>query len=495
MFNAQNPNHSIVAGRIVSSNSQGFHGLGQDVFSFAVDEVNFMREKRDVDTNQLAGQAQEIYNTISTRLRSRFLREGGTLPGIMLLMSSRNSQTSFLEEKLASHRNDPSVYVSDYALWDVHPPHRYSQERFMVEVGDRLQQSRILKPGEHPRLGAKLVAVPLDFRKQFEEATDQALRDIAGVATFNLSPFVRDRKSVLDATREKLVHPFTREQITIDYLDDVLISDYFDLGLACRKVNSKWTPRLNPGAPRFVHVDLALTGDCVGMAMGHVSGMIRYKKTNEFLIDEEKVDPFIVIDFMLRIVPPSGSEIDFSKIRSFLLYLRKCGYSIPKVTFDDFQSRDSQQILEKQGFETATVSMDRQDNQYKILRSTFFDRRIGMYHYDPFIIEVLDLEYDSKEHKVDHPIKSSAPNNGLNGKGSKDVADAVCGVIWSCSNEASAHLYVPILELDEGDDLKRVRVIDPTPDAIAANEESKSVLKRIGGRTVDMRQLRENVNV
>ena len=289
-------------------------------------------------------------------------------------------------------------------------------------------------------------------------------------------------------------HPFTHEAISIDCLDNVSIADYFKITTACRKVQSKWTPRLNPTYPRFIHIDLALTGDSVGIAMGHTSGIVQHKKINDYGIIEEKKDPFIIIDFMLRIKPPSGSEIDFSKIRAFVLYLQKCGYQIDKVSFDDWQSRDSRQILEKNGFATATVSMDRSDSQYKVLRGAFFDRRIGVYKYEPFIGEVLDLEYDSQAHKVDHPIKASSANNGLNGKGAKDVADAVCGVVWACTTEEYAHETVPLLALNDVDEETHSRVIDPTVENLQPYEDARGAKKRIAGQTVDFNKLRDSIN-
>lgn len=477
----------------VISGSQGFHALGQDVFSFAIDEVNFMREKKDKEQAKMVGQAYEIFNSVSTRLRSRFMREGGTVPGIMLLMSSRNSQTSFLEDKMKIAKNDPTVFISDYALWDVHPPHRYCGKRFLVEVGDRVSQSRLLKPDEEVREGAKTVSVPVEYKRQFEEDTDQSLRDIAGIATFNISPFIRDRQSIHDAVRPNLKHPFKRQEVTLDYTDDILLSDYFNVGVLCKRVESRWIPRINPSAPRFLHIDLALSGDCGGFAMGHVSGMLKQSKFDAVTgLTEEKVDPFVIMDLMLRIVPPKGSQIDLSKIRAFILFLKKCGFKVTRVSFDGFQSADSIQILRKRKVDTTLLSVDKTDKPYSSLRSAHFDRRIGTYHYDPYIDEVLDLEQDlnagktRKLCKIDHPAKASK-----GGKGSKDVSDAVAGVIWHCIEDERAHKGVPVFDADAV--RKKTKVIDPNPETMAAKEKDDQK-RRVGGNDYDWEKLRENVN-
>ena len=62
-------------------------------------------------------------------------------------------------------------------------------------------------------------------------------------------------------------------------------------------------------------------------------------------------NPYIVVALMLRVVAMPGGEVDLSKVRAFILYLRNIGFPILRVTFDQFQSSDSIQILKKEGFE------------------------------------------------------------------------------------------------------------------------------------------------
>ncbi|KKK90072.1 hypothetical protein LCGC14_2726750, partial [marine sediment metagenome] len=181
----------------MSYGSRELHALGENLYAFLMDEVNFMREKRDKDRGIVVGQAYDLYNATHSRIRSRFIRPGGTIPGIMLLMSSRNAQTSFLEAKLKKVQGSEYTFVSDYALWEVKSPKKYILSRFSVEVGDRISQSRMLEPDEKPRPNVKVVeGIPGEFKPSFEEDIDQALREIAGVATFNISPLIRDRQSI-----------------------------------------------------------------------------------------------------------------------------------------------------------------------------------------------------------------------------------------------------------------------------------------------------------
>lgn len=443
--------------------SQEMHALGLDLFAFMMDEVNFMRQKESKETGKMVGQAYDLYNATRTRLMSRFMRPGGTLPGMMILMSSRNSQTSFLEERLK--QVDPKVtFVSDYPLWAVKSKHLFVKPRFTVEVGDRTSRSRVLKPTDKPRKDARVLQIPGEYRDRFDEDVDQALRDLAGVATFNLSPLIRDRQSVFDAIHKDMVHPFTRDVVSVDYQTDERIDEFFNIESVCSIEASVWKPKINPGAPRFMHVDIALSEDCLGLSMGHPAGMVRNSRVNEDGTVSEVPNPVVIMDLMLRIVPPPGSEIDLSKVRSFIVYLSKL-YNIVKITFDRFQSADSIQIMTKLGFEAGHLSVDRDDEAYVGLRSALFDRRLLYYEYGPFIDEVLDLERDSKARKVDHPVRSSK-----GGRGSKDVSDSVAGVLWHCTNDKRAVEAAAAVEIEATRERiqSRKQIVDAAKAAVAS---------------------------
>ena len=424
--------------------SQELHALGLDLFSFCMDEVNFMRSKSSKeDPTRMAGQAYDLYNATYTRMLSRYMRPGGTMPGLMLLMSSRNSQTSFLETHLKKVAASPpevreKTYISDYRLWEVKPASRFIKPKFRIEVGDRVNPSRILDDGMEAREGAKVIYdVPGEFYERFVEDLDQSMRDIAGEATYGLTPLIRDKKSVFDAVSEVMKHPFTRQTITIATRDEHLLEDYFLLETACKIVASSWVPKLNPNCPRFIHIDTSLTGDCTGMAMGHVAGQTNVEKVGYEGTVSVLTQPYVVIDFMLQIAPPHGDEIDLSKLRAFVTYLSSL-YLVAKVSVDGYQSRDFRQILMKTGMDVGLLSVDRDDEAYMALRAALFERRCAMYEYVPFIDEVLELErVKMGSHKglgkVDHPQK-----NLKGGKGSKDVSDAVAGVVWQCTNDARA---------------------------------------------------------
>lgn len=236
-----------------------------------------------------------------------------------------------------------------------------------------------------------------------------SLRDLAGEATLAYSLFIRHREHVRACINPELKHPFTRESVTISNKLPAKIQDYLRWRDLVEVKMSVVKPRRNPGAARHVHVDLAKSQCSAGICMGHVSDIRGYM-------------PRMSIDFMLRVMPPKIGEIDFSKIREFIIYLRdQLGFPIKSVSFDSYQSTDSLQILEKLGFEASVVSVDRSDEAYLAARQVIYEHRVEYYDYPPMIQELTSLIYDAEKKRVDHPSVPGA---------SKDVSDALASVLY-----------------------------------------------------------------
>jgi hypothetical protein len=349
----------------VINGSTELHALGLNLFSIALDEANFMRVP-NIPGGIAISQAQKLYTAVQRRLENRYQYKG-VVPGLMILISSRNVETSWLENHIALVRDKPGTFIADYALWDVkREVMGYSGKTFQVEVGDAISGSRILEDGELPREGSRVVEVPVEHRASFDADVENALRDIAGVATLAHSLFVRHREHVRMCVDPSRQHPFTRESVVLSDKSSVKLQDYLKWRDLVTVKNSIVKPKLNPMAVRHVHVDLAERHDCVGITMGHVSSTVGNL-------------PRICIDFMLRIQPPKQGSIDFSKIREFIIYLRdQLGYPIKSVSFDSFQcltpntivplvdgrNLTLQQILDEYGTDRSfsVYSFDRRNN-------------------------------------------------------------------------------------------------------------------------------------
>jgi hypothetical protein len=155
--------------------------------------------------------------------------------------------------------------------------------------------------------------------------------------------------------------------------------------------------------PRYVHIDLGLRRDACGIAMATATN--------------QEGKPVVVVELMHRITAPMRGEVDLAQVREFVLALRARGFALAQVSYDGWQSADSQQILRRHGLEVETVSVDRDSGAYETLKELAGDRRLRMYAYAPFLRECRRLE-SVRGIKVDHP-----PG------GAKDVADAVAGAV------------------------------------------------------------------
>jgi hypothetical protein len=170
--------------------------------------------------------------------------------------------------------------------------------------------------------------------------------------------------------------------------------------------------RGHPGMRYFLHIDLSQNRDATGVALSH-----REKSGR------------VVVDFMHKVAVDLGRDINFSDLRERFVYpLTQLGFHLQMITFDRFQSAETMQILQEKGYETDLLSVDKTMEPYDTLIELVLagPARIDYYVHPVFIRELEELQLvDGK--KYDHPRKSrtGAP-------GSKDVADAVAGSVFSC---------------------------------------------------------------
>jgi hypothetical protein len=155
------------------------------------------------------------------------------------------------------------------------------------------------------------------------------------------------------------------------------------------------------------HVDLSLSRDCTGLAIGYV-----HRST----IIAGEIKPVIVVDLMLELRAPAGAQIDFQEVRNLIYAVRDRGFPITFVTFDGYMSADSIQQFNKRRIEAGVLSVDRDLVSYNTLKECVHEGRLDYYQYQPFYDCVRSLVL-VKGKKVDH-VKA----------GKKDVTDAVAAI-------------------------------------------------------------------
>lgn len=405
--------------------------IGQNIFGGVMDEVNYMAKTENSKSAVDGGvydQALALYNSIARRRESRFMRKG-VLPGILCLVSSKRYPGQFTDTKVKEHENQlkatgkSSIFVYDKRTWEVLPQDRFTGETFPVFIGDMSRKPRIMIPEEIKDMEATLrdpliLMVPSEYRVSFDKDIHEALREIGGVSTLARHPYFVNTEAVAGA--------FGRVESCID----------------CTQVDlTKEMPQAypalfqDPDEPHWCHIDLALTGDSVGICIGHVSGFETMERDTMV-----EVLPKIHIDFTLRVVPPRNDEIPFWKVRRILVGLRDLGMNIKWVSFDSFQSRDSIQILRQKGFQCGLLSVDATTDPYDFTRAAFNDGRVSAPKDDHCQHELLCLEFDAEKQKIDHPANAS-----------KDVADAFAGVVYGLSTRSELYVRhgIPLLSMPQ----------------------------------------------
>lgn len=375
--------------------------IGQNVIGGLIDEINFMaviEDSKHSRDGEVYDQAVKNYNSIARRRESRFMQLG-SLPGMLCLVSSRNYPGQFTDKKEEEARTNPRIFIYDKRTWEVRPE-KFTNERFRVFVGDETRKPYILgDDAVVPEEDAHLVMrIPLEYLKQFQTDMLASLRDIAGVATMALHPFMLNTEAVTSAFG---VVPSIASREDCDFVTT-------KLQLYPKRI-------ANPMEPRLAHVDLAYSKDSAGVSIGHVIG---FKKVNRG--DHIETLPIVRFDMILEVKVPRGGEIELENVRKLLYVLRdKMGLPIKWVSFDGFQSRDSMQILYQKGFIVHYQSMDKDTDAYDFTKQAFYDGRVQAPAHPKAQREMITLEIDTKKGIIDHP-----PH------GSKDVSDSMAGVVY-----------------------------------------------------------------
>ncbi len=446
------PKHLVV----VTGNSAETCPLGYNLLGAVLDEAAFLLTTGDGRRDA----AEEIYHALRRRITSRFFDRG-----LLVLISSPKHVGDFLERKLAeaaspdSRRGGTSVppgggccggvpssppvsggvpedqafpppsilerggqggessrlYASRRAIWEVKPPHFYCG-RFFEYAG---------------------LQVPVEYRDDFRRNPERALRDLAARPTRAYSAWFTD-EAALDAC-------CLRVGPEGESASPPSLPERGGQGGESSPLDSagRWHPALRPtdNLPRYLHVDLGLRHDACGLAMVHCRPC-----------PDRPEEPEVWADVVVRLTPPEpppfreggqggrpadeasaspspagrggpGGEVDFSRVRELINDLRRRGYNIAQVSFDGWQSVDSRQILRRQGFRTALVSVDRDLGPYETLKELVNTGRLHFPPYEPLLRELKRLELVDGR-KIDHPRG-----------GSKDCADALA----AATSEALKH--------------------------------------------------------
>jgi hypothetical protein len=361
--------------------------LGYNIYGGIIDEASFHTQTKDKDY------AEYSYDQIKARMKSRFMEKGK-----LFTITSPKYVYDFAEKKF-SDDNNPKLYKIRYPIWEAMPPERYSGAKF--DIGQYL-----------PNFSGLMV--PIEYQQEFIRNPEKAMRDLGAQPSLSIQGFFRDSSVIRENANKEREHSFKHKNLESPCIIN-------------KESFQDWFKEDDYNNIYHCHTDLALNragkGDYAGFAMGRLDGWETYNLPNGNTIKRPK----IYISLMLRIKAKTlKDEIQFDDIKNLIFFIKDyLGFNIRTASFDGFQSVQLVQSLNDGGIKASVLSVDRTLEPYYTMKEAILEKRLDYYAYTPFIEECETLE-EVKGNKVDHP-------RGLG----KDVADAVCGVVFEISKSKS----------------------------------------------------------
>ena len=244
-----------------------------------------------------------------------------------------------------------------------------------------------------------------DFKIEFYKNMPDALSRFACMPSDAVDAFFK--------SREKIEKSFSKTYLAVDSFGR--LEEWFK-----PEENKKY----------FIHVDLAQKHDHCAVSLAHVERWVNVKVTDTY----SQPAPIVVVDAVRYWTPTPDKSVDFTEVKDYILSLKTRGFNISLCTFDRWNSHDMMQQLKQYGINTETLSVSKK--HYDDMAMVVLEERLSGPHIPLLIDELLQLKI--MRDKVDHPRK-----------GSKDLADAVCGSIYNAisntrpniDNEIKIHTY------------------------------------------------------
>lgn len=394
-----------------SSSETSFEGY--NILGGILDEADSHKKTEEKDY------AKEGFDTINSRIESRYDERG-----FLLVIGQMKSNSGFAADKYKEFLSDPDAHTVRMSIWesrgwDRHLKSDGTRDSFWYDV----KRKEIISESAAKLLGGEsevIKEIPNTYKKSFLNNPEKALRDLAGIPPQAGDAFISLTYRIEEARdRWKARHDLSSP------VDDN----------PTRPVMADWFKALD-SKRRAGHLDIGYSGegDAAGIAMGHVSHLVDIE-------GEEK--PYIIIDMMMRVRAASGSQVMLADLRQVFYELRdERGFKLKTITMDGFQSVDTQQQLRKKHFNPRYLSVDKDKGPYEDLRDAFYESRIEVPEYmthlkvaDTKLVEIFFKEASELQdtgRKIDHPVG-----------GSKDVSDAVAGVVRTLMGDKTYRRGVP----------------------------------------------------
>ena len=331
------------------------------------------------------------------------------------------------------------------------------------------------------RIEGDVIAVPTQYLAEFERDAVDALLKYGSMPQRARKPWFTDVTKIDAAMRlPDVVVGEAAEQVNpkIDYRTLIGASD---AGTMLAGISE--TFRSDGQSIYHAHVDLSLgkkrEGDAAGIAVGRISEDYIEKARDPLMNLYERIVRAFEVPFVAQIVAPVGGQIFISSIVRFILQLKQVrGFNITSFSFDGFNSAQAAQELMLAGLVTAGMdidpdsgeitgipkpfSVDRSPQPYRELLEAVNEGRVLLPKYELLRKEMRELESTKPGHAPDHAKLST-----------KDVCDAVSGVVGYLSAYGHAILGVPEQVIVDREDLEQVYELTPARDFGVGDSDDK----------------------
>lgn len=417
-----------------SASAEGFNLLAFVVSEFAA-----------LESEAMGATAEALFNTFVTSARTRFRRAWKGF-----LTSFPRSINDPQEKLIEAHAEGrfPELFVVRRATWEVVP--HLSYKDFETEF--------IRDPeGSWAKLGAK----PRAATEAYFRSPELIIKHASGGPPELISRWTELEGDALLKACDRIPDPVIKR----DIFGDIEVNEYGFPEL------QKWF-RGKPGVNYLAHADLAISGDSAGFCIGHMETVVQPEGKELFL-------PTLDLQFRWKASHFGGTlkridwndgpdaevqvlqaEIDLRTITEFLIWLsRKRGFNLEQVTFDQFNSAESRQVLYQYGITAMNFSVDREQWVWPELKGLIYARNM-QYRIGP--VEFAELrKLEIRNGKVDCPRTKEG-----DGGSHKDIADCMAAVAGQlASMVANETDYVVLPDPDEAQEEK-----EGGEDAIALSE-------------------------
>lgn len=398
---------------LLNVGSNASHAIAFSMFGALLDEAEFGLKGMEA--------TMELYMQLKERVRSRFL--GSRFTFLSLVSSARYSTGVIANYTRGLEKDDPFTTQLGYPIWEIKSFDSYIKGHFYVLRGTSMQPSRILdaERGEiedgvyKVPSNCEVIKVPNDYRKDFTNRVEEALRNLAGVQTIGEEKVFPSTDLLED---QDLMPEFSIESNLGERRE--LIDKFID-GIFENTISGRRFIRY-PTAARYMHLDLATQNKSeAGMTCVH-------KELGE---DGEE---WFVVDFAIWIT--SKTQIDLNAIKRCVIALAQtCNVHFAVVSSDQFQSTAIRQEFELLHIAESVelLSVDRTVNPYMTAGALVTQGRVKMGRATKMKEQMAAVSADDSRtaKKIYSPIK-------------KDLLDSLVGALTSAVNnvrDAPTHSY------------------------------------------------------